>query len=147
MDWLDLLAAQGTLKSLLHHHSSKTSVLRYSAFFMIQLSHPHMTIGKTTALTIWTFVGRVMSLFFNMLSRFVIAFLPRSKHLVISWLQSPPRVIFGARKSNICTCFHCFPIIYLPGGDGTGCHDLGFLNIEFSASFFTLVFHFHQEAL
>ena len=86
-DWFDLLAVQGTLKSLLQHHSSKASVLWYSAFFMAQLSHPSMTTGKTIALTVWTFVGKVMFVLFNMLSRFVIAFLPRSKHLLISWLQ------------------------------------------------------------
>ena len=89
IDWLDLLAAQGTLKSLLQHHSSKASILWCSAFFIVQLSHPHMTTGKTIALTRQTFVGKVMSLLFNMLSRLVIAFLPRSKHLLISWLQSP----------------------------------------------------------
>ena len=87
MDWLDLLAVQGTLKSLLQHHSSKASILWQSAFFIVQLSHPHMTTGKTIALTRWTFVGKVMSLLFNMLSRLVITFLPRSKHLLISWLQ------------------------------------------------------------
>ena len=87
MDWLDLLAFQGTLKSLLQHHSSKASILQFSAFFIVQLSHPYMTIGKTIALTRWVFVGKVMSLFFNMLFRFVIAFLSRSKHLLISWLQ------------------------------------------------------------
>ena len=86
MDWLDLLAIQGTLKSLLQHHSSKASILQCSAFFMIQLSYPYMTTGKTTASTRWTFVGKVISLLFNMLSRFFIAFLPSSKHLVISWL-------------------------------------------------------------
>ena len=89
MDWLDLLAVQGTLKSLLQHHSSKASILRCSAFFRVQLSHPYMTTGKTIALTRWTFVGKVMSLLLNMLSRLVITFLPRSKHLLISWLQSP----------------------------------------------------------
>ena len=89
MDWLDLLAVQGTLKSLLQHHSSKASILRYSAFFTVQLSHPYMTTGKTIALTRWTFVGKVMSLLFNMLSRLVITFLPRNKSLLISWLQSP----------------------------------------------------------
>ena len=89
MDWLDLLAAQGTLKSLLQHDNSKASVLQCSAFFMVQLSHPYMTTGKTIALTRWTFVGKVMYLHFNMLSRLVITFLPRSKHLLISWLQSP----------------------------------------------------------
>ena len=93
MDWFDLLVVQGTLKSLPQHHSSKASVLWGSAFFTVQLSHPHMTTGKTIALTIWIFVGKVMSLLFNMLSRFVIAFLPRSKHLLISWLQSPSAVI------------------------------------------------------
>ena len=91
MDWLDLLAVQGTLKSLLQHHSSKASILRCSAFFTVQLSHPYMTIGKTIALTRWTFVDKVMSLLFNMLSRLVITFLPRSKHLFISWLQLPSR--------------------------------------------------------
>ena len=93
MDWLDLLAVQGTLKSLLQHHSSKASILRCSAFFTIQLSHPYMTTGKTIVLTRWTFVGKVMPLLFNMLSRLVITFLPRSKRLLISWLQSPSSVI------------------------------------------------------
>ena len=93
MDWLDLLAVQGTLKSLLQHHSSKASVLQPSAFFTVQLSHPYMTTGKTIALTRWTFVGKVISLLFNMLSKLVITFLPRSKHLLISWLQSPSAVI------------------------------------------------------
>ena len=93
MDWLDLLAVQGALKSLLQHHSSKASILWCSAFFLIQLSHPYMSTGKTIALTIWTFAGKVMFLLFNMLSRLVITFLPRSKHLLISWLQSPSGVI------------------------------------------------------
>ena len=93
MDWLDLLAVQGTLKSLLQHHSSKASILWCSAFFTVQLAHPYMTIGKTIALTRWTFFDKVMSLLFNMLSRLVITFLPRSKHLLISWLQSPSAVI------------------------------------------------------
>ena len=87
MDWLELLAAQGTLKSLLQQHSEKASILRYSAFFIVQLSHRYMTTGKTIALTRWTFVGKVMSLHFNMLSRFVITFLPRSKCLLVSWLE------------------------------------------------------------
>ena len=108
MDWLDLLAVQGTLKSLLQHHSSKASVLRCSAFFIVQLSHSYMTTGKTIALNRWTFVGKVMSLLFNMPSRLVIAFLPRSKHLLISWLQSPSD--FGAPKNKVSQCFHCFPI-------------------------------------
>ena len=98
MDWLDLIAVQGTLKSLLQHSSSKASVLWLSAFFMVQLSHPHMTTGKTIALTRWTFVGRVMSLLFKILSRFVIVFLPRSKRLLISWLQPPSAVILEAPK-------------------------------------------------
>ena len=98
MDWLDLLAVQGTLKSLLQHHSSKASILQPSAFFTVQLSHPYMTTGKTTALTRWTLVGKVMSLLFNMLSRLVITFLPRSKRLLISWLQSPPAVILEPQK-------------------------------------------------
>ena len=93
MDWFDLLAVQGTLKNLFLHHSAKASVLQHSAFFIVQFSHPYMTTGKTIALTKWTFVGKVMSLFLNMVSRFVIAFLPRSKHLLISWLQSPSTVI------------------------------------------------------
>ena len=98
IDWLDLLAVQGTLKSLLQHISSKASILWCSAFFIVQLSHPHMTTGKTIALTRWTFVGKVMSLLFNMLLRLVIAFLPRSKHLLISWLQSPSAVILEPPK-------------------------------------------------
>ena len=95
MNWLDLLAVQGTLKSLLQHHSSKASILQRSAFFIVQLSHPYMTNGKTIALTRWTFVDKVMSLLFNMLSRLVITFLPRSKHLLISWLQSPSAVFMA----------------------------------------------------
>ena len=98
MDWLDLLAVQGTLKSLLHHHSSKASVLWLSAFFIVQLSHPYMTTGKTIALTRWTFVGKVMSLLFNMLPRLAITFLPRNKRLLISWLQSPSAVILEPQK-------------------------------------------------
>ena len=112
MDRLDLLAVQGTLKSFLQHHSSKASILQNSAFFTVQLSHPYMTTGKTIALTRWTFVGKVMSLLFNMLSRLVITFLPRSKCLLMSWLQSPSAVILEPRKIE-CNCFHCFPI-YLP---------------------------------
>ena len=98
MDWLDLLVAQGTLKSLLQHHSSKASILGRSAFFTVQLSHPNMTTGKTIALTRRTFVGKIMSLLFNMLSRLVITFLPRRKHLLISWLQSPYEVILEPQK-------------------------------------------------
>ena len=98
MDWLDLLAVQGTLKSLLQHHSSKASILQCSAFFTVQLSHPYRTAGKAIALTRWTSVGKVMSLLFNMLSMLVITFLPRSKHLLISWLQSPSAVILEPQK-------------------------------------------------
>ena len=146
MDWLDLLVVQGTLKSLLQHHSSKASILQCSAFFIVQLSHLYMTTGKTIALTRWTFVGKVMSLLFNMLSRLVIAFLPRSKHLLISWLKSPSAVILEPPKIKVCHCLHCFPI-YLPWSDRTRCHDLSFLNVEFKPTFSTLLFHFHQEAL
>ena len=103
MDRLDLLAVQGTLKSLLQHHSSKASILRHSAFFIVQLSHPYTTTGKTITLTRPTFVGKVMSLLFNMLSRLVIAFLPRSKHLLISWLQSPSAVILEPPKIKSLT--------------------------------------------
>jgi len=113
MDWLDHLAVHGTLKSFLQHHNSKASILRHSAFCIVQLSHSYMTTGKTIALTRWIFVGKVMSLLFNMLSRLVIAFLPRSKRLLLSWLQSPSAVILEPRKIKSLTVFHCFPI-YLP---------------------------------
>ena len=112
MDCLDLLAVQETLKILLQHHSLKASILCCSAFFIVQLSHPHMTTGKTIALTRWTVVGKVMSLLFNMLSILVIAFLPRSKHILISWLQSPSAVILEPPKI-VSHSLHCFPI-YLP---------------------------------
>ena len=129
MDWLNLLAVQGTLKSLLQYHSSKSTTFQHSAYFTVQLSHPHMTTKKTIALTRWTFVGKVMSLLFNMLSRLVITFLPRSKRLLISWLQSPSALILEPPKNKVWHCFHCFPI-YLPWSDGTRCHDLGFVNVE-----------------
>ena len=129
MDCLDLLAVQGTLKSLLQHHRSKASILWHSAFFIVQFSHPYMTTGKNIALTRWIFVGKVMSLFFNMLSRLAITFLPRYKCLIISWLQSPSAVILEPKKID-CHCFHCFPI-YVSWSDGTGCQDLSFLNVEF----------------
>ena len=128
MDWLDLLAVQGTLKSLLQHHSSKASVLRHSAFFTVQLSHPYMTTGKTIALTRRTFVGKVVSLLFKMLSRLVITFLPRSKHLLISWLQSPSAVILEPKKLKSDTVSTVSPSI---------CHEvmgpdamMMFLNVE-----------------
>ena len=137
MDGLDLLSVQGALKSLLQHHSSKASILLCSAFFIVQLSHLYLTTRKTIALTRWTFVGKAMSLLFNLLSRLVITFLPRSKLLLISWLQSPSAVILEPQKNKVWHCFHCFPIC-LPWSDGTGCHDLSFLNVEF---FFFIYFY------
>ena len=129
MDWLNLLAAvQGTLKSLLQHHSSKASILQCWAFFTVQLSHPYMTTGKTIALTRRTFVDKVMSLPLKMLSRLVITFLPRSKRLLISWLHSPSAVILEPRKIKSDTVSTVSPFI---SHDGTGCHDLHFLNVEF----------------
>ena len=122
---LDLLAVQGTLKSLLQHHSSKASVLQRSAFFIVQLSHPYRTTEKIIALTWWTFVSKVMSVLYKMLSRFVIVFPPRSKLLLISWLQSPSAVLLEPKKIKSVTVS-----IYLAWNDGTGCHDLGFLNVE-----------------
>ena len=113
MDRLDFLAVQGTAKSLPQHYSSKASIPRCSAFFTVQLSHPYMTTVKTIALTRRTFVGKVMSLLFNMLSRLVITFRPRSKRLLISWLQSPSALILEPRKNKLSHCFHCFPM-YLP---------------------------------
>ena len=130
MDWFDHLAVQGTLKSLLQHHSSKASILWCSAFFIVQLSHPYMTTGKTIALTRGTFVGKVMSLLFNKLSRLVTAFLPNGKRLLISWLQWPSAVILEHKKIKFVT-FHCFPV-YLPWSDGTGCYDLCSLNVVLS---------------
>ena len=111
MDWLDLLAVQGTLKSFLQHHSSKASILQHSAFFIVQLLHPYMTTGKTIALTRQTFVGKVMSLLLTMLSRLLITFLPRSKHLLISWLQSPSAVILQPPKIKSDTLYTVFPSI------------------------------------
>ena len=129
MDWLHLLAVQGTLKSFLQHYSSKASILRRSAFFTVKLSHPYMTTGKTIALTRRTFVGKVTCLLFNMLSRLVITFLPRSKRL--NFMAAVTICSdFGAPKNKVCHCFHCFPI-YFPLSDGTRCHDLRFLNVEF----------------
>ena len=129
IDWFDLLAVQETLKSLLQYHSSKASILQCSAFFIVQLSYPYMTTGKTIALTRWTFVSKVMSLLFNMLSRLVVPFLPRNKCL--SFIAAVTICSdFGSPKYKVCECFHCFPI-YLPWSDGTRCHDLSFLNVEF----------------
>ena len=125
------LAVQSALKSLLKYHSLKTSILWCSAFFIVQLSHPYMTTGKTIALTRRTFVGKVMSLLLNMLSRLVINFLPRSKCLLISWLKSSSGVIFEPPQNKVFHFFHGFPI-YLPWSDGTRCHDLSFLNVVLS---------------
>ena len=129
IDWFALLGVQGALMCLLQHHSSKASVLQCSAFFMVQLWHPYMTTEKTRTLSIGTFVSKVMSLLFDMPSGFVIAFLSRSKHFLISWLQPLSAVILEPKKT-VCYCFHSSPI-YLPWSDGTRCHDLSFLNVEF----------------
>ena len=136
---------QRTLKSLLQHRNSKASILRCSAFFIVQLSHPYMTTGKTIALTRWTCVGKVMSLLFSMLSRLVIDFLPRSKHLLITWLQSPSAAALDPKKIKSVTVSIVSPSIC---HEVMG-HDISFLNIEFPASFFTLplLFQLHQEAL
>ena len=128
IDWLDLLAVQGTLKRILQHHSSKASILQCSAFFSPTLTSIH-DYWKTIALTGRTIVGKVIPLLFNMLSRLVTTFLPRSKRLLISWLQSPSAVILEPTKNKVWHCFHCFPI-YFPWSDGTRCHDLRFLNDE-----------------
>jgi len=145
MHWLDLLAVQGTLKTLLQHHSSKASILHHSAFFMVQLSHPYMTTGKTIALTRQTFVDKIMSLLFNMLSRLVITFLPGSMRLLLSWLQSPSAVILEPRKIKSATVSTVSPSI---------CHEVmgpdAMILVVWMLSFkptFTLLFHFQQEAL
>ena len=121
IDWFDLLAVQGTRKSLLQHPSSKTSILWHPAFFIVQLSHPYTTAGKIIALTGWTFVSKVVSLLFNMLSRLVIAIL-----VAAVTIHSE----FGAQENKVCPCFHC-SLICLPWSDGTGCHDTRFFNVEF----------------
>ena len=144
MDWLDLLAVQGALKSLLQHHSSKLSILRHSAFFIVQLSHPYLTTGKTIALTRWNFVGKVISLLFNMLSRLVTTFLPRSKRLLLSWLQSPSAVILEPQNIKSVTVSTVSPSI-CHEVIGTRCYDLPFVHVEFQANF--TLFHFHQETL
>ena len=130
MDWLDLLAVQGTLKSLLQHHCSKALILQCSVFFMVQLSHPYMTTGKTTAWTRWTFVGKVMSLLFNMLSRLVINFLPKEQASFNCMAAVTTHSDFGAQENEIHHRFHFCPV-YLPLNDGTRCRDLSFLNVEF----------------
>ena len=129
VNWLDLLAVQGTLKNFCQRHSSKALILQCSAFFKVQISHPYMTTGNTIALTRQTFVGKAMSLLFNMLSKLVITFLPRSKCLLIFMVAATICSDFGAQKNKVWHCFHCFPI-YFPWSDGTRCHDLSFLNVE-----------------
>ena len=129
IDWLDFLAIQGTLRSLLQYYSSKVSILWCSALFIVQLSYPYMTTGKAIALTRWTFVGKLMPLLFKILSRLVTAFPPRSKRLLISWLQSTSAVILEPQNNKVCHCFHCFPI-HLPWSFGTRFHGLSFLNVE-----------------
>ena len=141
VDWFDLLAAQGTLKSLLQHHSLKASILWHSAIFIVQLSHPYMTPGKTIALTRWTFVGKVMSLLFNMLSRLVVAFLPMSKHLLISWLQSPSAAILEPEKIKSHTVSPSISHEVM----GPDAMIFVFWMLSFNIS--TLLFNFHQEAL
>ena len=127
LGWIGWISLKSKgLSSLLQHHSLKASILQCSAFFTVQLSHPYMTTGKTIALTKQSFVGKVMPLLLNMLSRLVITFLPRSEHLLISWLQSPSAVVLEPQKNKV---WHCFPI-YFPWSDGTGCHDLCFVNVE-----------------
>ena len=129
--WTGWISLQSRgLSSLLQHHSSKASILWCSAFFMVQLSHPYMSTGKTIALTRQPFVSKVMSLLFNMMSRLVTVFLQRSVRLLIPWMQSPSAVILELPQNEVCHCFHCFSI-YLPWSDGTKCHDLCFLNVEF----------------
>ena len=146
MDWLEFLAVQGTLKSLLQHHSSKASILQCSAFFMVQFSYPHMTIGKSIALTRWTFVSKVMSLLFNMLSRFVIAFLPRSKSPLIAWLQSPSPLILEPKKIKFLTVSTVSPsICHEVMGPGTVI--LVFWMLSFKPTFSLSSFQFHQEVL
>ena len=141
MDWLDLLAVQGTLKSLLQHCSSKASILRLSAFFIVQLSYLYMTTGKTIALTRQTFVRKVMSLLLNMLSRLVITFLPRSKHLLISWLQSPSAVILEPSKKSQLLLPHLFAMKWWDQMPWSSFSERWALS-----QLFTLLFHFHQEA-
>ena len=134
------------LSSLLQHHNSKALILWHSALFIVWLSHPYLTTGKTVALTLWTFIDKVVSLLFNTLSRFVIVFLPRSKHLLISWLQSPSALILKPRKLKSVTA-STFSSFYLLWSYGTGCHDLNFSDVEFQVSFFTPLFHPHEETL
>ena len=134
MDWLDLLAVQGTLKSLLQHNSSKASILQHSAFFIVQLSHPYMTYGETKALTRWTFIDKVMSLLCNMLSKVGHNFSSKEEASFNFMAEVTICSDFGAPKNKVSHCFHCLPI-YVPRSDGTGCHDLSFRNVELSQLF------------
>ena len=146
IDWFDLLDVQRILKSHLQHHNSRASILWCSTFFIVQLSRPYITTGKTIALTIWTFVYKVMSLIFNMINLDVIVFLPRSKCLLISWLQSPSAVILEPKKIKICHCFH-FSSFYLPWSDGIGCHDLSFFFFNVLSQPFHSSFTFFKRLL
>ena len=146
IDWFDLLAVQGALKSLLQHHNLKASILWHSVFFMVQLSHPYMTAGKTIALTRRTFISKMMPLLFNMLSRLVIALLPRSKHLLILWLQSPSAVTLEPKKMKSVPVF-IFPPSICHKVMGPAATILVFWVLSFKPTFFTLFFHPHQEAL
>ena len=141
IDWFDLLTVQGTLKSLLQHHSSEASVLQYSVFFIVKLSHPYMTTGKTIALTRQTFVGKVMSLLFNLLPRLVITFLPRSKRPLISWLQSPSAVILKSATVSTVSTSICHEVM------GPDAMIFVFWMLSFKQTFSTLLFHFYQEVL
>ena len=144
IDWLDHLAVQGTLKSLLQHHNSKASIHRHSAFFIVQLAHPYTTTGKTIALTRQTFVGKVMSLLFNMLSRFVISFFSSKEQASFNFMVAVTICSdFEAQENNVCHCFHCFPI-YLPWSDGTDAMILGFWMISFKLAFSFSSFNFKK---
>ena len=145
IDWLDLLEVQETLKNLFQYHSSKASILRCSAFFIVQLSHPYMTTGKIIALIRWTFVSKVMSLFFNILSRLVIAFLPRS--LSFNFMAAITICSdSGAQENKVSHCFHCFPI-YLPWSDRTGCHNFSFSMLSFKPAFSLSSFTFIKRLI
>ena len=145
-DRFDLPAVQGTLKGFLQHHSSKATILWCSSFFMFQLSHPYMTTGKSIALTIWTFIGKLMSLLSNKLSRFLTAFLPRRKHILISWLQSLAAVSFGPQENKVCHCFYFLPIYLNEVLDWMSWSSF-FECWVWSQIFFTLLFHLHQQTL
>ena len=135
IDWFDVGCSASALKSLLQHHNTEASIIPHSAFFTIQFSHLHVTTGKTIVLTIWNFISKMMSFLFITLSRFTIAFLPSSKHLLIVWLRVMVHGDFGDQEHKICHCFHIFPF-YLPWSDGAGCHDVSFLECWILSLFF-----------